>query len=96
MKIASVADVKAHFSAYLKASEEGAVVVTRNGKPVAALLGVRDEDELDRLVIAHSPRLQAILDAARRRIQAGEGVPEREFWEKVQARQKNRKRGDGV
>ncbi|HEY2253804.1 MAG TPA: hypothetical protein VGH74_22170, partial [Planctomycetaceae bacterium] len=32
MKIASVAQIKSQFSAYLKASESGPVVVTRNGK----------------------------------------------------------------
>ena len=38
MKIASVADVKARLSAYLKDSEQGPVVVTRNGKAVAVLV----------------------------------------------------------
>ena len=33
MKIASVAEVKSQFSAFLKASEGGPVVVTRNGRP---------------------------------------------------------------
>lgn len=42
MKIASVADIKARFSAYLKASEEGPIIVTRNGKPVAVLLSMED------------------------------------------------------
>ena len=55
MKIASVADVKAHFSAYLRASEHGPVVVTRNGKPAAVLLAVSDEEELERLMMASSP-----------------------------------------
>ena len=32
MKIASVADIKARLSAYLKESEQGPVVVTRNGR----------------------------------------------------------------
>jgi len=36
MKIASVADIKARLSSYLKASATGPVVVTRNGKAVAA------------------------------------------------------------
>ena len=80
MKIASVADVKAHFSAYVKASEQGPVVVTRNGRPVAVLLAVGDEEELERLILAHSPRLRAILDAARQRIRAGAGISHEEFW----------------
>ena len=65
MKIAPVADVKARFSAYLKASTEGPIVVTRHGKPVAVLLSVEDEDELERLVLAYSPKFRAILDASR-------------------------------
>lgn len=85
MKIASLADVKTHFSSYVKATEEGPVVVTRNGKPVAVLLAVTDEDDLERLMMAHSPRLQALLNAARRRIQAGQGIPNDQFWAEVEA-----------
>ncbi len=84
MKIASVADVKAHFSAYLKSSEQGPVVVTRNGKPVAILLAVGDDEELERLVLAHSPRLRAILDAARQRLRAGPGIRHEDFWQKAE------------
>ena len=94
MKIASVADVKAHLSAYLKASEEGPIVITRNGKPTAVLLGVSDEEELERLIMAHSPRLRAILGAARERIQAGAGIPDEEFWEDVESSKETKKRGN--
>ncbi len=38
MRIAPVAEIKACFSAYLKASTEGPVIVTKNGKPVAFIL----------------------------------------------------------
>ena len=46
MKIASIADVKAHLSAYVKASEEELVVITKNGKPVAVLLPMDDDGGL--------------------------------------------------
>jgi len=91
MKIASVADVKAHFSAYLKASEQGPVLITRNGKPAAVLLAVSDEEELERLMMAHSPRLQAILEAARQRIQAGAGIPNEAFWSDVEGARETKK-----
>ena len=58
MKIASVAEVKSQFSAFLKASEGGPVVVTRNGRPVAVIVGVQDEDEIERLLMAYSPQLR--------------------------------------
>jgi prevent-host-death family protein len=80
MKIASVADVKARLSAFLKDSQEGPVVVTRNGKAVAVLLAVTDDDELERLVLAHSPKFQALLDASRQQIAATGGIPHDEFW----------------
>jgi prevent-host-death family protein len=85
MKIASVADVKAHLSSYLKASATGPVVVTRNGKAVAVLLGVRDDEELERLLLAHSPKLRAILDAADRRLDEGAGIGHEEFWQQAES-----------
>jgi prevent-host-death family protein len=77
--------MKAHFSAYLRASEQGPVIVTRNGKPVAVLLGAGDEEELERLLMAHSPKLQSILDAARKRFRSGAGIPHETFWQEVEA-----------
>lgn len=65
MRIASVADVKARFSSFLKASKRGPVVVTRNGKPAAVLLSVEDEDEIERLTLAYSPKFQKMLNLAR-------------------------------
>jgi prevent-host-death family protein len=93
MRIASVADVKAHFSAYLRASEEGPIIITRNGKPAAVLSAVTDEEELERLMMAYSPRLQAILEAARQRIQAGAGLRDDEFWGDVEGAREPKKRG---
>ena len=58
MKIASVAEVKARLSSFLNATAEGPVVVTRNGKAVAVLLGVEDDEELEGLLLAHSRKLR--------------------------------------
>src|ERR1700687_1875925 len=85
MKIASVADVKARLSAYLRESQEGPVIVTRNGKAVAVLLAVTNEDELERLILAHSPKFQAMLDKSRRQIEETGGIPHDQFWREVKA-----------
>ncbi len=85
MNIASVAEVKAKFSAYVKASEDGPVIVTRNGRPAAVLLAIEDGDELERLVLAYSPKFQAILNAGRREIRETGGIPHEEFWQQVEA-----------
>jgi len=92
MKTASVEDVKARLSAYLKESRRGPVVVTRNGKAVAVLVAVTDDDELERLVLAHSPKFQALLDRSRRQIEKTGGIPHDEFWRQVaERRQKSDK-----
>jgi prevent-host-death family protein len=85
MKIASVADIKTHFSAYLKTTEGGPVVVTRNGKPVAVLIGVQDEDEIERLLMAYSPHLRAILEKSRRQVREGRMIGHEEFWSEIEA-----------
>ena len=85
MKIAPVAELKAKFSAYLRSSTEGPVVVTRHGRPVAVLLSIEDEEELERLVLAYTPRFQGILAAARRQIRETGGIGHEEFWQKVEA-----------
>jgi prevent-host-death family protein len=85
MKVATVAEVKADFGEYLKASKSAPVVVTRQGKPVAILLKAQNLGELERTLIGHSPQLQSILEAARKRFRAGHGIPHDEFWREVEA-----------
>jgi prevent-host-death family protein len=87
MKIASVADVKARFSAFLKASKSGPVVVTRNGKPAAVLLSVEGEDEIERLALAYSPKFQKMLSLARQQIREGRGIRHEDFWREVEDRE---------
>ena len=84
MKIAALADVKAHLSAYVDACEnEGPVIITRNGKAAAVLLAPKNEDDLERLMLAHSRRFQSLLNRSRRSIKAGKGVSHGEFWKTV-------------
>jgi prevent-host-death family protein len=85
MKIASIADVKAKFSSYIKESEDEAVVVTRNGRPVAVLLGVQDDDEVERLILYRSRRLREILEKSKRQIREGDWLGHDEFWQQVEA-----------
>jgi prevent-host-death family protein len=89
MKIAPLADVKARLSAYLVECEtDGPVLITRNGKVAAILLAPKDDEDLERLVLAHSRRFLALLENSRRSIKAGKGVSHNEFWKTVAQRHK--------
>ncbi len=89
MKIAPVADVKARLSAYLEECEtDGPIVITRNGKAVAVLLAPVDDNDLESLILARSPRFQALLNQSRQSIQAGKGLSRKGFWQAVAEHQK--------
>ena len=84
MKIAPVADVKARFSSYLKESEGGPIIVARNGKPVAVLISMEDEEELERIILAYSPKFQNILEKSTKEIQEGRGLSHKDFWKELE------------
>lgn len=86
MRIAPVVEVKAKFSAYLEESKNGPVIVTKNGKAVAVLLAVEDEEELERLILAYSPKFQAIMRRGKAQIEAGESLSHEEVWEESASR----------
>ena len=85
MRIAPVVEVKAKFSAYLEESKSGPIIVTKNGKAVAVLLAVDDEEELERLILAYSPKFQAIMRRGKAQIEAGESLSHEEFWEEIES-----------
>ncbi len=87
MRIAPLADVKARLSTYIEQCEiNGPVVITRNGKAVAVLLAPADDDDLEELLLARSPRLQALLAKSRQSIKSGKGLSREEFWQAVAER----------
>jgi len=81
MRVASLAEVKAKLSAYLKEVETtGPVVITRHGRAVAVLLAPIDDDDLERLLLSRSPRFQSLLSKSRRSIRAGKALTHEDFW----------------
>jgi len=75
MKVQPLGQVKAQFSRFVRECETEPVVITRNGKVVAMLVGASDDD-LERLMLARNPRFRAIIGRARR----CEAIPEEGFW----------------
>jgi PHD/YefM family antitoxin component YafN of YafNO toxin-antitoxin module len=65
---------------------DGPVVITRNGKAVAVLLAPADDDDLEGLLLARSPRFQAMLNQSRQSVKAGRGLSRDAFWSAVAER----------
>jgi hypothetical protein len=71
----------------------GPVVVTRNGKAVAVIGGGRDEDEVERLLLAYSPKLQAMREKSRKQIREGDFLTHEEYWAEVESPRASKRRG---
>jgi prevent-host-death family protein len=84
MKTATAEEVRRDFDAYLKAAAKGPVVVTRNAKPIAVLVSVKDADEIERIAMSRSKKLRRVLQRSERQIAQGKGIPEDQFWRQVQ------------
>jgi hypothetical protein len=91
VKVATQKEVAADFAAYVKAAKKGPVVVISKGKPVAVLLRSESEEDVERLLMGHSPKLQSLLQAARKRFREGRGILHEIFWKEVEAENAGKK-----
>jgi prevent-host-death family protein len=65
MKTMTVFEARNHFARTLEAAKEDVVIVTRNGKPVAAIQAI-DDDDIEDLLLERSPRFWDMINRARR------------------------------
>jgi prevent-host-death family protein len=65
MKIESIREVKTRFSRYVKElPQSGSVVITKNGRPCAALVPITEDTDLETLALSRSLRFWRLIDAA--------------------------------
>lgn len=70
MKILTTYEAKNAFPRVLKLARRDVVIVTNRGRPVAAIEGLRDEEDLEDYLLERSPKFWAMIRRARR----GKGV----------------------
>jgi prevent-host-death family protein len=66
--------VKVELSKYLRLAEEEEIVITRRGKPVGILIGVRSDDTWSDDRLENDPRFLARIARARTSLRAGRGT----------------------
>jgi prevent-host-death family protein len=62
MKIESVRTVRERLSKMIKALPKGPVIITKNGRPCAALVSLEEDGDLEAFLIAHHRGLVALID----------------------------------
>jgi prevent-host-death family protein len=65
MKIENIREVKTQFSRYVRElPKSGSVVITRNGRPCAALVPITEDTDLEVLALSRSKRFWKLIDDA--------------------------------
>jgi prevent-host-death family protein len=65
MKIENIREVKTRFSRYIKElPKSGSVLITKNGRPCAALMPVTEDTDLEALALAQNKRFWKLIDDA--------------------------------
>ena len=75
MKKVALSTVKDDLSRFLRIAEKEQVVITRHGTPAGVLIGFNSEDDWFEYRLENDPRFLKRIEAARRNIRAGKGVP---------------------
>lgn len=52
--------------------------------PIAVLISVNDPDEIERIAMSQSKKLQKILRTSQTQIEKGKGIPQDRFWQEVE------------
>ena len=65
MKVENIREVKTRFSHYVnELPKSGSVLITRNGRPCAALVPVTEDTDLEALALSQNKRFWKIIDQA--------------------------------
>lgn len=85
MKFVAMRELRINASAVLDQVAKQDMVITRNGKPAAALVRL-DEELLDEFILAHHPSLIKEVDAARGEYQKKGGISHAEMKKRLNKR----------
>lgn len=87
MKTLEIGNATAPFADYARDASEEPVILTDNGKPVAALVAIRNAD-LETVTLSTHPAFIALIERSRARQRAEGGIPSEEMRRRLGSRRK--------
>ncbi len=88
MKTVEMAEATASLSDYARKARKETLIVTRRGKPVAALMPVDARTDLENLVVTTHPTFRAIMERSEARYKAEGGLSTKQVRARLAARRK--------
>ena len=90
MKIAPLYEVKNKLSELVKETESGPIVITKNGKPCAALVHLAEDEDMETFMLSHSPRFLELVDKAAEKTRQRGGTPLSELTKDLATRRRRK------
>jgi prevent-host-death family protein len=88
VKTVEMAEATASLSDYARKARKETLIVTRRGKPVAALISVDARTDLENLVVTTHPTFRAIMERSEARYKTEGGLSTKQVRARVAARRK--------
>jgi prevent-host-death family protein len=90
MKTIDVAEATAPLAQYARTNRRHTLVVTRRGRPIAALMPISSPADIESFAVSSSPRFQALIAESRRVNPPGTGLSTRQVRRTLAARRSRR------
>jgi len=88
VKTVEMAEATASLSDYARKARKETLIVTRKGKPVAALMPVDARTDLENLVVTTHPTFRAIMERSEARYKTEGGLSTKQVRARLAARRK--------
>jgi prevent-host-death family protein len=92
VKTIEMSEATASLSEYARRARKETVIVTQRGKPVAALMPVDANTDLENLVVTTHPTFRAIMDRSEARYRAEGGLSTEQVRARLAAQRKPRRK----
>jgi prevent-host-death family protein len=92
VKTVEMADATASLSDYARKTRKETLIVTRRGKPVAALMPVDARTDLENLVVTTHPTFKAIIERSEARYKTEGGLSTEQVRLRLAARRNTRRK----
>jgi antitoxin (DNA-binding transcriptional repressor) of toxin-antitoxin stability system len=73
MKTLEISKARRSLVSYSRKARKGPMVVTADGKPIAALVGIQNAD-METVTLSNNPRFLALIERSRQRLRSERGI----------------------
>jgi hypothetical protein len=86
MKVLEISDATSSLKEYARNINKESIIVTKNGKPLAALMALKDSD-METIGLSSDPRFMHLIARSRTRYKAEGGIPAEDVRRSLQKNQ---------